>query len=97
MQLSHQAEQAIIAASSKTTIVGGSTAAVSGVAEKTGFVDLMGMYGTEIAAASAVGGLLLAFLGFLLTVYFNYRRDLRETRESQWRMGIDPDRRHNDE
>lgn len=86
MQSTHSAEQVVIAASGKTTIIAGGTAAVSGTAEKTGLVEFMGSYGAEIASACAIGGLLLAAAGFAMSVWFQYRRDVREEKLAQARI-----------
>lgn len=95
MQLSQHAEQAVITVASKTTVIGGTTAVASGAAEKTGIIYWMGAYGAEIASACAIGGLILAVAGFSVSLYFQFRRERREIMESEWRMGVDPDRRKN--
>lgn len=85
--IKHAVEQAAIATANKVTLAGGGTAAVAGVAEKVGAgsLDIVGMC-----------GLGLAVLGYLTSLYFQWRRDRREHYESNWRMG-DPDRRGSDE
>lgn len=86
MSIKDGAEQAIIAAASKTTITGATTAVVSGAAEKSGVTAFLGAYGAEIAAACAIGGFMLALAGFVVSTYFQI---LRYRRECNTRRGID--------
>lgn len=78
MNLSHHAEQAVIAISNKTTIIAGSTAAVSGAVEKTGVMELAGSHGQEIANFCMMGGFVVGVAGFFVSVWFQWRRDRRE-------------------
>lgn len=77
----------------KFSIFSSAAAAASGAAERSGFVVFLGKYGTEIASFGVIAGVFFGFLSFWVQVYFNYRRDKRESTESVWRMGVDPDRR----
>lgn len=53
----------------------------------------MGEYGSEIAFAGVFCGILFGFAGLVVQIWFTYRRDKRESAETSWRMGIDPERR----
>lgn len=90
----HSIEAVTIAMSKNITVAGGGAAAVAGVAEKAGVVQFVTGNGSlDIAGMCALGGLLLAFLGFLTSLYFQWRRDRRETAEFYRRAGEEAQRR----
>lgn len=90
----HSIEAVTIATSKNITVAGGGTAAVAGVAEKAGVVQFVtGTGSLDIAGMCALGGLVLAFLGFLTSLYFQWRRDRRETAEFYRRAGEEVQRR----
>jgi len=70
----HSVEAITIGVSNKATIAGGATAFVAGAADK------VGVGSVDLSSWCAVGGLALAALGFLVSVYFQWRKDLREER-----------------
>lgn len=77
----HAIEAVTISVSNKVTALGGGTALAAGVADKTGVVSMVGPGGALDASGwCAIGGLFLAALGFLVSVYFQWRRDRREER-----------------
>lgn len=97
MSVAQQGNDAlVIAMSKKITLGGGATAAVSGSLSTTSAGHaLTAASGIDITGVCAMIGAGVAVLGFFVSVYFQWRRDRRESRESNWRMG-DPDRRSND-
>lgn len=75
----HSVEAITIGIGNKATITGGATAAIAGVADKAGVVSMVNAGGTlDVSGYCAIGGLILAALGFLVSVYFQIRRDRRE-------------------
>lgn len=70
----HSIEAITIGVSNKATIAGGTAAFVAGAADKAGIASV------DISSWCAVGGLALAALGFLVSVYFQWRKDRREER-----------------
>jgi hypothetical protein len=87
-------EALIIGVSHKTTMVGGATAVIGGAVEKVNRVTVgVATSSMDVGAMCAIGGLILAMLGYMTSIYFQLRRENREARESEWRMGVDADRR----
>jgi hypothetical protein len=79
----HGFETAAIVSSQKITVTSGIGAGAAGIAEKAGVVQFVSDSGSlDVAGMCALGGLLLAFLGYLTSLYFQYRRDQRESVES---------------
>jgi len=84
----HGLEAITIGTSQKITLTGGGAAAVIGGAEKAGIVQFVNGTGSlDIAGMCALGGLVLAILGFLTSFYFQWRCDRRETQEFYRRAG----------
>ena len=76
----HSIEAITIATGNKTTTAGVVTAVSAGAADKVGILDLTNAAGNlDVAGMCAIGGLLLALLGFLTSLYFQWRRDRRES------------------
>jgi len=93
----HGFEALAIGIGKKTSVAGGATAAVSGAVNGTGAGHAVAVAsGVDITGICAIVGAAIAVLGFCVSVYFQLRRDRREARESNWRMG-DPDRRKGSE
>jgi hypothetical protein len=77
----HQSFEAVaIAASNKVTAVGGATAGAAAIAVKTGFL------GVSVTDICALAGVAIAFSGFAVSFYFQWRRDSRESREHRARI-----------
>ena len=77
----HSIEAITIGIGNKATITGGATAAIAGVADKAGVVSMVNAGGTlDVSGYCAIGGLLLALFGFMVSVYFQWRKDRREER-----------------
>jgi hypothetical protein len=75
----HSIEAITIGVGNKATLTGGATAAIAGVADKAGVVNMVNAGGSlDVSGYCAIGGLILATLGFLVSVYFQWRRDRRE-------------------
>lgn len=87
MQLSDHVEQLVVTAAQKTTIGGGIVAAASGVSEKTGLVEFLGTYSSEIASGGVLAGTFFGFTGVIVQLVFNYLRNRREAAEHKKRMG----------
>jgi hypothetical protein len=82
----HSVEAITIGASQKLTVGGGAVAAVTGVAEKAGVAEFVTSTGSlDVAGICALGGLFLAFVGYFTSLYFQWRRDRRESVESDLR------------
>lgn len=92
--LNSQAESIIISVSNKAAIGGGVVAATSGAAEKTRIVDILGTYGTEIAAAGVLCGIFFGLVGLVIQLVFSIRRDRRESLRDEWDRKTE--RRHTD-
>jgi hypothetical protein len=82
----HGIEAVTIGVSQKVTVAGGTGAAAVGVAEKVGAVQFVNSNGAlDVAAICALGGLVLAAAGYFTSLYFQWRRDRRESIESEIR------------
>lgn len=82
MQSLNHVETTIIAISNKTTVAGAATAAASGVAANLSFAVL------SVGNICAIIGVLIAFIGFAISTYFQWRRDIRESREHKERLKL---------
>lgn len=81
----HGIEAVTIGVSQKVTVAGGTGAAA--VAEKVGAVQFVNSSGSlDVAAICALGGLVLAAAGYFTSLYFQRRRDKRESIESDIRL-----------
>jgi len=84
----HGIEAAAIVVGKKTTLVGGATAAGSGAIHGTDIGTEMAMAsGLDITGFCAMVGAFVAIAGLFVSIYFQWRRDRREAKESRWRMG----------
>lgn len=93
MQLSQHAEQAVIAVSTKTAVIAGTTVGSSGVAVKAGVLEFLGTHSAAISSMCMIGGFGIAFLTWLTNIYFQRQRIKRGISDASWEGGIDPDRR----
>lgn len=83
----HGIEMATIGISNKITVAGGATAVVSSAAERVGVVTMVNQAGAiDVAGWCAIGGVVCAFLGLIVSFYFQWRRDRRENLESELRQ-----------
>ena len=67
-----------IAASKGVTYGGAGTTGVSFAAAKTDAITFLSLEGPEILNACAIFGAIVALIGWLTNVYFQYRRDKRD-------------------
>jgi high-affinity Fe2+/Pb2+ permease len=88
MQTQQSIETTVIALSNKATVTGAATAAASGVAVNLGFTVM------SVGNICAIIGVCIAFVGFTLSTYFQWRRDVRESREHVERVALLVEQRH---
>lgn len=79
----------------KFAMVGSVTTTATGAAGEMGWLEFLGFHSGAISSLGVIAGILLGFGSFCVQWYFNNQRHKRESIESTWRMGIDPDRRKN--
>ncbi len=84
--IQHSIEAATIAIANKTTVIGGGTAAIAGAADKVGLTVVTSSGTLDIAGFCALAGLMIAMLGYFTSVYFQWRRDCRESAEFRRRF-----------
>ncbi len=77
----HSIEAITIGIGNKATITGGATAAIAGVADKAGVVNLVNAGGgLDVGGWCAICGAAVAVTGLLISAYFQWRRNVREER-----------------
>lgn len=82
MNLSSQADQIGASLSQKATLLGTGTSGASFAAAKAQTMGILSMEGPEVVNFCALAGVGIAFLGFLSSLYFQWRRDkhMRQSR-----------------
>ena|GEM_PF-5227990 len=82
-QLTRHTEERFISASKTATLTGAGASGASFAAGKPNLMSFLSMDGPEVLNACAMLGAVVAVLGFIVNVYFQWRRDRRHEQALQ--------------